>query len=413
MNIKLFDFEKNIFPVNTEIDKKIAMQKKERINDATDVEINDKYKNMSSRIITESGSIKLDLLNQYIDNKKYILKPDFQRRKVWNNKKRSRLIESFIMNIPVPPVFLYETEFDEYEVMDGLQRLSAISDFFKDKFQLEGLESWNELNGKQYSDLPEIIKKSIERRQISLITLLKETTNDKEIEEKIKKTVFERLNTGGEKLRAQEIRNALFQGKFNDLCLKLSKNEIFKKLWGIKDEIIDEAEDEFTDDEKPENNFTRHMDDVEIVLRFFAMRNINNFNISLSAFLDSYLKFANKLKENQVAKLEEKFISSIQKVYNLFGEKSFCKYTKKDDAWVWEKPQRMIYDPIMLAVDDFDILPEHHKIEKNIKILEKKYIENENKSEPINFSGKAQSKKEIEKRTLFFIDVIETIIKGC
>lgn len=289
MKIELYDFEKRL--INSE-NFAISMS-------LTDNQINKKYSDGEARIITEIGSIKLPLINSMFKSSNYILRPKYQRRITWNNRKRSKLIESFIMNIPVPPVFLYETEFGVYQVMDGLQRISTIMDFFDNKFKLEGLIEWSELNGRLYSNLPQKIKEGIERRQLSVITLLKESAKTDEQEANMKKMVFERLNTGGEKLEQQEIRNALYPGEFNDLCIELSENEKFRKLWQI--EINKELEFDESDDRDIENIsdnklFVR-MYDVELVLRFFAMRNIENYNTQLSKFLDLYLENANNLSQ--------------------------------------------------------------------------------------------------------------------
>ena len=124
MNINLYEFEKTLVTVNNQIPNSTP----------SDEEINKKYVAGEARVITENGSIKLPLLNGMFKTVNYILQPNYQRRITWNNKKRSKLIESFIMNIPVPPVFLYETDFGVYQVMDGLQRISTIIDFFDNGF---------------------------------------------------------------------------------------------------------------------------------------------------------------------------------------------------------------------------------------------------------------------------------------
>lgn len=398
MNIRLYDFEKSLIKDGNEADNKYL----------TDEEINNKYSEGEARIITENGSIKLPLINGMFKSSNYVLRPKYQRRITWNNKKRSKLIESFIMNIPVPPVFLYETEFGMYQVMDGLQRISTIMDFFDNKFSLEGLVEWNELNGRFYKDLPQKIKEGIERRQLSVITLLKESAKTKEQEAIMKKMVFERLNTGGEKLEQQEVRNALYPGKFNDMCIELSENENFRKLWCIEtsgevdgDELEDRDLENISD-----NKLYVRMYDVELVLRFFAMRNIENYNIQLSKFLDLYLGNANRLGEENLEVLKQKFIKSMEKVDNLFGDKAFCKYVKIGSKWSWTKPQKMIFDPMMLAIDGFEIDAEDSSIDKNIKILENMYKENENRD---LFNGKKQSKTDIEERVVVFVDVINKI----
>ena len=200
MNIQLLDFEKVIFE-----------GEEKNKNMLSDEEINEKYQKGEARIVTEQGAIKLPLVKEIFSSNNYERKPIYQRRITWDNKKRSRLIESFIINIPVPPIFMYEIEFGRYEVMDGLQRISTIIDFYSDLYELEGLTEWPELNGKKYSELPQKIKEGIDRRQLSMVSLLKESAKTQLQEQKMKRMVFERLNTGGVKLEDQEIRNALYE----------------------------------------------------------------------------------------------------------------------------------------------------------------------------------------------------------
>ena len=147
----LLDFEKEI--INSQ--KGVPFE-------VSDAEINEKYEKGEARIITEQGAVKLSLVNQVFNSENYELQPKYQRRITWDSKKRSKLIESFIMNIPVPPIFIYETDFNRYQVMDGLQRITAIMDFYKDCYELEELTQWPELNGKKYSQLPRKVKEGID-----------------------------------------------------------------------------------------------------------------------------------------------------------------------------------------------------------------------------------------------------------
>lgn len=386
MNIELREYEKITFAQDNKAKK------------MTDNEINAKYERGEHRIVTEQGAIKLDLINSIFEKEKYNLRPEFQRRITWDTKKRSKLIESFIMNIPVPPVFLYEENFSSYVVMDGLQRISAIMEFYNNNYALSGLEEWSELNGKKYKELPEKIQEGIDRRQLSVITLLKESAEDEMTADTMKKMVFERLNTGGVQLQDQEIRNALYAGKFNDFCIKMSENKTFKALWGLENvKGTEESEGTDLDDEEAlsaaKNKLYRRMYDVELVLRYFTMRNVENYSGKLSRCLDNYLNYANGYDDNKIKELREIFEKTIQKAYALFGEKAFCIY-RTGKGWS-SSPQNMVYDAMMLALSDKQVgsCKLNEDVQQNIDKLADFYSDNAG-----NFNGKKQSKVDIVTR---------------
>ena len=146
---------------------------------------------------------------------------------------------------------------------------------------------------------------------------------------------------------------------------------------------------------------------TELVLRFFAMRHLEEF-VKLSDFLDAYLIFGNnKIKENadNEEKYRQLFIKEIEKVYKIFGEKAFCIYTKQKSGYKWSSPKNMIFDPLMLAVSNFEIVDENIDADANIKILKEKYIS----VDETFFDGKRQSKVDIRKRMDFFVDVMAEI----
>ena len=320
--------------------------------------------------------------------------------------------------------------------MDGLQRITAIIDFYENKYKLTGLEEWSELNGKTYKNLPEKIKEGIDRRQLQVITLLKESANNDERAEKIRRLVFERLNTGGVKLQGQEIRNAIYNGRGNKMCFELSQNTIFRKLWNIPTDVTDCENDEIElyeaqslqtiDDEKLRKKLERHslykrMSDVELVLRYFAMRYVDDFNYSLSEFLDNTLITLNKYTYEQLLELKKEFLSALDKANTLFGEYAFKFY----DGEKWSSPSRMIYDPLMQALTKPCNISSNC-VEDNIEKLQNFYsynlktrvahIENsENTSEEngnkddLLFDGKHQSKDDINKRIEEFTKFLEKL----
>ena len=147
-------------------------EKPEKLDDRA---INERYVRGEGRIVIETNREKLPGFVGLMKSPGYMdLRPFYQRRPRWDVYQQSRLIESFIMNIPVPPVFLYEKEYNCYEVMDGQQRITTIRDFYANGFKLKGLEIWPELNNRSYNTLPEKIKAGIDRRSITSIVLLKE-----------------------------------------------------------------------------------------------------------------------------------------------------------------------------------------------------------------------------------------------
>lgn len=395
MNISKYEFEKETVKIMKESDRDF------------DLNLDEKYDQGYSRVVTENGSYKVSLIKDVFSQDNYNLQPDYQRRITWDNKKRSRLIESLIINIPIPPIFLYEYDFDKYEIMDGLQRISTIVDFYNDGFKLVGLTEWPELNGKKYSKLPLKIKEGIDRRQLQVITLLKESANNLERADKIKRLVFERLNTGGVKLQPQEIRNALCKGLGNNLCYELSENAIFRMLWDIPvsiEEELSEYDDEIVehvDDEKIKKKLEKHtlykrMCDVELVLRFFAMRYVHEFDYQLSDFLDNTLNTLNEYNEDELAQMRQLFSSVIEKAYKIFGTYAFKYYCDGK----WSTPAKMIYDPMMIVLsqDDISISCENINVEENVSKLANFYLSTVDDEGNSLFDGKHQSKEDIINR---------------
>lgn len=359
----------------------------------TDDEINEKYKRGEIRIVTEQARYPVKSIPDMIESEDYKLNPEYQRRKRWSDDKKSRLIESFIMNVPLPPIFLYEYEYSKYEVMDGLQRLSSICDFYNEKFALKGLEYWSELNGKKYSELPSEIKKGIDRRYVSSVVLLEETAKTEKEAEELKQIVFERLNSGGEKLTSQETRNALYNGKFNQACIRLAENKKFKLMWNITSET---------------DSIYKTMYDVELVLRFFAYRFINKFRPSKEKFFDAYLKQANVFSDSTINNLEDLFNETIDTIWEIFGDKAFI---LPKNARQNKNPTTVMYDSLMQAI--VNNLENKQRMLKNKVLINKKLLSNdmhEKYYDPDNqillFDGKYDHKPIVEQRIEYFNKLI-------
>ena len=377
----------------------------------TPEEIDEKYVRGEVRIITEQARYPLNTIVTMLESGNYKLNPEFQRRHRWTVEKQSRLIESFIMNVPIPPIFLYEVRFAYYEVMDGLQRLTAINDFYKGAYRLLGLEEWGELNGMDYSHLPEQVRRGIDRRYLSSIILLQETAKQPEEARRLKQLVFERINSGGEKLEPHESRNALYNGPLNDLCIKLARTPSFCRMWGIP-----EVESEGTVEPISliEDKLYRKMEDVELVLRFFAFRQIESVEQGrLRDYLDRFLRYGNTFGDRLLTQYHELFVNTSDFVFEVLGETAFhlmrpkkTKETAKRDTWGWyDRPTKVLYDPIMYA---FSQHLKHRASLAASRTQIRSALEAFYQRNFTAFEGRSTNQQDIIKRKKLFLDFLAT-----
>jgi hypothetical protein len=307
----------------------------------SDEELSKKYADTQIRIVRSSLDFTLHTLAASIQDKTYInLSPGYQRRARWDKKKKSLLIESFLMNVPVPPLFLFEKDYNQYEIMDGRQRLEAISEFLENKYALTGLEFWPELQGKRFNDLPGTIQRGLLRRTLNAVVLLAETTRTDDSFD-IRLVLFRRLNTGGVKLNPQELRNALYPGFFNKALHDISRDALFVKVWKIPQKTTTEDEQPAT--ELQRNILYRSMMDCELVLRFFGIRDAveGKTKGSLRQIFDRTMQLYSSLSESEVGHLKSEFLTTLQRVTSALG---YGFHVLPDG-----QPSRPLYDAILVA----------------------------------------------------------------
>lgn len=327
----------------------------------TNREIEDRYVSEDREISQERSDFLLPQVLDFVSHKQWMnLQPEYQRRQVWEKPKQSRFIESLLMNLPIPPIFLFEPEYNRYEVMDGQQRLSSIVAFYENRLKLSGLEHWTELNGKFFSDLPQKVQRGLDRRRISAV-VLQTSSNSKESDE-LRRIVFERLNTGGQKLNAQELRNCVYSSPFASLLVKLAGNSIFNDLCGMP-----RYEDHFIDDhastELAENTLFKRMIDCELVLRFFAFREKKNIKGSVKSILDRCMDLNRSANELLLQMMESEFKSRIEFAHELLGIDAFKIKEGGEGKLTLSQPY---YDAVMVACDRL--------FEKRSNLLKKKII---------------------------------------
>jgi Protein of unknown function DUF262 len=305
----------------------------------------EKYSASQLRVIRETKDYTLDYLQHALQKDRFIINvaPEYQRRQRWSSKKRSQLIESFLMNIPVPPVFLFESDYNEYEVVDGRQRLDTIRQFLGNGFALTGLAYWHELNRKRFQDLPAVIQKGLLRRSLAAIVLLAETKNLTDDDIDVRTVLFDRLNTGGEKLNPQELRNALYPGRFNKMLIEIARSDEFTQAWGIPSRTVEE--ETRIPDALAKNTLYRTMADCELVLRFFAIREtiLTNAKGSLQRILDRTMQRHRDDDEPALSELKGQYLSCIRDLSKVFAGKPFRLPNSN-------RPSRPLYDALMVSL---------------------------------------------------------------
>jgi hypothetical protein len=252
--------------------------------------------------IADQGLISLARL---VESGAIDVAPKFQRRDRWDAERQSRLIESFLSNIPVPPVYLAEdvARIGTYAVIDGKQRLTAISAFFTDRLALRGLTRLESLNGVRFSDLPVALQNALGMKNLRITTLLRQSS------EELKHEVFLRLNTGGEVLNAQEIRNVAYRGPLNDLVFRLAENTFLRRQF----KVIPTSSPNY-----------RQMTDAEFVLRFFTLSTgWRFFKGGLREAMDTFMSENRFADESYLARLHRSFGDCIETAEAIWGDEAF------------------------------------------------------------------------------------------
>jgi hypothetical protein len=268
--------------------------------------------------------------------------PGYQRRHRWDSKKRSRLIESLLLNIPIPPIFLFESDLNRYEVMDGSQRLEAITGYLDNGYKLSGLEFLSEIKGASFEELTPTMQRSLLRRTINAIVLLAETSSPKELGIDVRMVIFNRLNTGGVKLNPQELRNALYPSEFNRMLIRVSEFDIFRDTWGIPRHTAEESE--AIPKNVQTNALYKTMADCELVLRFFAIKEtvVDGRQGSLRRIMDDTMSSHQADLKQEVDKLEQEYLRVLKSLFDLFDGKPFVLPQTM-------RPSRPAYDALMVA----------------------------------------------------------------
>lgn len=281
-----------------------------------------------------------ELIARYDEDE--LVKPQLQRFYVWDKPEASRFIDSILLGLPIPSIFLAKTKEEKLLIIDGYQRLMTVRDYVKGIFSKDGKvfklsrtpkvhERWR---GKAFFELKEEDQRRIRNTTIHAIVFMQRHPlhGDTSLYQ-----VFERINSGGRTLLPQEIRNCVYQGPINSLIIELNDNNNWRNLFG-KDEI------------------DTRMRDMEYILRFFALSNENILydekfpaSISLKKYLNQFMDDNNN--DGVIENFRNRFIRSIDYAESVFGNSAFHNISSTDETRLVEKFSPTVFDSVLIAID--------------------------------------------------------------
>ena len=266
------------------------------------------------QVAVTSRTMTVDLLLSRLRTGALNLQPDFQRKAgIWNTVKRSRLIESLLLRIPLPSFYVSQTENEDWEVVDGVQRLTAISHFVPsneaqpagESLALTGLQYLREFDGKRFSDLPPRLARRIRETEFRFHVILSSTPDA------VRFNIFARLNTGGMPLTPQELRHALVPGQARDVLREWASSASFRRAtdYSIKSD---------------------RMADREMVLRYIAFSSMASpeeysRRDEFGEYLMEAMQSINDMSAASVEDARAAFDSAMGAAYRIFGDDAFRK----------------------------------------------------------------------------------------
>lgn len=263
-----------------------------------------------------------------------IFVPQFQRRYVWSDAQASRLIESLIIQCPIPVIYLNQESDERLSVIDGNQRLTTLRKYLNNEFPLKGLTAYPELEGSRFHELDPRFQRHIQNRTLRCIVILKDT------HPQVKFDVFERLNSGATKLTPQELRHGLYFGDLMSLATKTVKDSNFLSALEIKNDKRMKAE--------------------ELVLRFWALsENYNDYKKPLATFINDYSDKNRKLTQRRKDILLSSFIETLTAVKDTLGDLTFKVFN--EDLKIESSFNSALYDALMVG---FYQINTEHKLAK-------------------------------------------------
>lgn len=276
----------------------------------------EKYNPYDPKLIrVDTKTFSISQINQMINDQEIDLSPDFQRGFVWTDiTRKSRLIESLLLRIPIPVFYFSQDAEGLFQVVDGVQRLTVINSFMKNEFKLKNLEYLKECNGKWFKNekrkedsLDSIYIRRIQQTQLFINVI------DPQTPPRVKYDIFKRINTGGKALNNQEIRNCLATGRTRELLHELAGSRNF--LNATRRSIS-----------------STRMADEELILRFISFylidhgkSSVKEYKGGMDGLLDETVELLNRMDFNTIKEIRRSFLETMDNAFFLFGNNTFRK----------------------------------------------------------------------------------------
>ncbi|AKS41258.1 DUF262 domain-containing protein [Wenzhouxiangella marina] len=278
-----------------------------------------------------------ELIARYDDNE--LVKPELQRKYVWDRTEASRFIDSLLLGLPVPSIFLAKASDERMLIIDGYQRIMTVYDFVRGIYSGDGkvfkLSRSEKINsrwrGKAFAELGDAEQRRIRNTTIHAIIFVQDQPSDTDTS---LYQVFERINTSGRTLMPQEIRNCVYQGVLNDLLIELNKTDDWRSLFG--------------------GNEDARMRDMEFILRFYALDPsetgaIDKERISLKKHLNQFMKRNSTAPNGQLEEFRARFLGAMRLIHETWGKSAFHNVSPTDPNRLVRKFSPTIFDSISIA----------------------------------------------------------------
>lgn len=290
----------------------------------------------SIKVFTENKNITIWNLRDMVDENDLILNPDYQREYVYDDIKASKLVESILLGLPIPEVYLCEESDGSYSTIDGQQRITSLVRFSKNEFKLRKLVILSGLNGLMFKDLDKVLQRKFKTSTIQATCLQKESGD-------LKYEIFSRLNQGSVSLNPQELRNCVYRGPLNDLLSELSELPISKSIY------------------KNPNKRKKYQ---EHILRFFALRSYSDYHPAMLKYLNTYMSIFQYSGQSHINSLKTLYIDTMESIEYVLGDDA-CSLGVENSGD--EKFSISIFDSIAIP---FSLFPKEKLIKHGDQIRE-------------------------------------------